>query len=106
MARLVSFPKPGSEQSLLSATAAEVLTENDTGRYTVPSRLTYPHQWNWDSALAALGWLELDPERAWTELETLAGARDRRGMVPHIAFRTRVSDHLPDVRWARVARPR
>ena len=48
------------------------------GPYTLPSRTTYPHQWNWDSALAALGWAELDPARAWTELESLAGARDRR----------------------------
>jgi len=60
----------------------------------VPSRATYPHQWNWDSALAALGWAELDPARAWTELETLAGARDRQGMIPHIAFHTRVPDRV------------
>jgi mannosylglycerate hydrolase len=71
----------------LQAAAAEVLRGNDEGRYTTPSRLTYPHQWNWDSALCALGWAELDPARAWTELESLLGARDARsGMVPHIAF--------------------
>ena len=97
---------PGREAAQLRAEAETVLRGDDEGPYTVPSRLTYPHQWNWDSALAALGWLELDPERAWTELETLMGARDRRGMVPHIAFRTRAADRLPDVRWARVAWPR
>jgi hypothetical protein len=86
--------------------AEAVLRSDDEGPYTVPSRLTYPHQWNWDSALAALGWLELDPARAWTELETLVGARDRHGMVPHIAFRTRAADRLPGGPWARVARPR
>ncbi len=74
--------------------AEEVLRHNDTGTYSVPSRATYPHQWNWDSALAALGWGTLDPGRAWTELETLAGARDRRGMIPHIAFHTRVPDRI------------
>ena len=46
--------------------AAAVLRHNDNGGYTVPSRATYPHQWNWDSALAALGWAELDAARAWT----------------------------------------
>jgi hypothetical protein len=74
--------------------AAAVLRGNDNGGYTVPSRATYPHQWNWDSALAALGWAELDPARAWTELDTLMGARDARGMVPHIAFQTRAGDRL------------
>ncbi len=76
------------------ALAEAVLRHNDTGRYSVPSRATYPHQWNWDSALAALGWAVLDPARAWTELDTLVGARDRAGMVPHIAFRSHRDDHL------------
>ena len=75
-------------------TAESVLRGNDNGSYTVPSRATYPHQWNWDSALAALGWAELEPARAWLELETLAGARDREGMIPHIAFHTRVPDRV------------
>ncbi len=80
---------------VLGSEAAErVLRANDNGAYTVPSRSTYPHQWNWDSALAALGWAEIDSGRAWTELETLARARDRRGMIPHIAFHTRVPDRL------------
>src|SRR3954453_19937188 len=75
--------------------AENVLRADDTGTYTVPSRTTYPHQWNWDSALIALGWAELDPARAWTELETLIGAReDATGMVPHIAFHTRGTDRL------------
>jgi hypothetical protein len=90
------------------ASAAAILRANDNGDYTVPSRATYPHQWNWDSALAALGWAELDPARAWTELETLAGARDQRGMFPHIAFHTRVPDRVgARVRalLTRVARP-
>jgi glycogen debranching enzyme len=88
----------------LRATAAGVLRSNDSGRYTVPSRSIYPHQWNWDSALIALGWAELDPHRAWTELETLAAARDSQGMIPHIAFRKGVlprlaGRYLPGPRW-------
>ena len=88
----------------MRSAAANVLRGNDSGRYTLPSRTTYPHQWNWDSALAALGWAELDPARAWTELEALAGARDRQGMVPHIAFRRSsplrmTGRYLPGPRW-------
>ncbi len=82
--------------------ATAVLRANDGGRYTLPSRTTYPHQWNWDSALAALGWAELDPARAWTELEALAGASDREGMIPHIAFRRGfrlTGRYLPGPRW-------
>jgi hypothetical protein len=72
-----------------------VLRDNDTGTYTVPSRTTYPHQWNWDSALIALGWAELDPARAWTELGALLGAQEAAtGLVPHIAFHTRLPDQL------------
>jgi mannosylglycerate hydrolase len=78
----------------IAAIAAGVIRANDNGGYTVPSRATYPHQWNWDSALAALGWAELDPSRAWTELETLMSARDAAGMVPHIAFRKRGDDRV------------
>jgi Glycosyl hydrolase family 63 C-terminal domain len=88
-ASLIKFPATDQHVS-----AENVLRHNDNGGYTVPSRATYPHQWNWDSALAALGWAELDPSRAWRELETLAGARDREGMIPHIAFHTRVPDQL------------
>ena len=86
------------------ASAEAVLRGNDEGRYTVPSRLTYPHQWNWDSALCALGWSELDGSRAWTELETLVAARNADGMVPHIAFRSRLLDRL--IRRASAPRPR
>ena len=94
--------------SRLRASAEAVLLANDEGSYTVPSRLTYPHQWNWDSALSLLGWAELDPGRAWSELEALLGARDGQGMVPHIAFHSRLpvwlERRLPQP-LARVARP-
>jgi Glycosyl hydrolase family 63 C-terminal domain len=86
---VITFPAADLRMS-----AENVLRGNDDGGYTVPSRATYPHQWNWDSAFAALGWSELDPARAWRELETLAAARDRQGMIPHIAFHTRVPDRV------------
>ena len=76
-------------------TAAEaVLHIGDAGSYTVPAPTTYPHQWNWDSALIALGWGEIDRHRAWAELRSLVDARDPQGMIPHIAFYTRVPDRV------------
>jgi hypothetical protein len=91
---VITFPGPAGWQSRLGPSAAAVLRANDAGPYTVPSRTTYPHQWNWDSALCALGWAELDPPRAWAELESLASAREATGMVPHIAFHSRLPDLL------------
>ncbi len=87
---------PGSVRRSLWEPAETVLRENDRGRYTAPSRTTYPHQWNWDSALTALGWAELDPSRAWAELESLLDARDEGGLLPHIAFQSRRQDRLGD----------
>ena len=89
------------------ALAEAVLRHNDNGGYTVPSRATYPHQWNWDSALAALGWAVLDPARAWTELDTLVGARDRAGHgAPHrLPQPSRRPPRQPPARPAHARRP-
>lgn len=70
--------------------AAEILRANDRGGFSVPAAGLYPFQWNWDSAFASLGYARLDPARAVTELETLAGAQWADGMIPHIVF------HRPD----------
>ncbi len=70
--------------------AMEILRQNDRGSYTVPTAGLYPHQWNWDSAFAALGLSLFDLDRAWTEMETLFAGQWPNGMVPHILF------HLPN----------
>ena len=70
----------------LDQRARSILTENDHGTYTVPTKELYPFQWNWDSALAALGICQFDLERAWVEIETLLKAQWDNGMVPHIIF--------------------
>ncbi|MGO1077813.1 MGH1-like glycoside hydrolase domain-containing protein [Inquilinus sp. CA228] len=70
--------------------AATVLSENDRGTYTVPTKGLYPFQWNWDSCLTALGQRHIDEARAWTEIETLAAHQWPDGMIPHIIF------HVPD----------
>ena len=79
----------------LDTRAREILRQNDRGGYTVPTADLYPHQWNWDSAFAALGFACFDLERAWLELETLFGGQWPNGMVPHILFHKKDSDYFP-----------
>ena len=91
----------------LDIQAREILRQNDRGRYTVPTDGLYPHQWNWDSAFAALGLASFDLERAWTEFETLFSGQWPNGMVPHILFHQRDTDYFPgpDVWGARGSIP-
>jgi hypothetical protein len=70
--------------------ARQILRQNDKGGYTLPTHGLYPYQWNWDSAFAAWGFTTFDPDRGWTELETLLSGQWEDGMVPHILF------HRPD----------
>ncbi|TLP55527.1 hypothetical protein FEE96_22695 [Parasedimentitalea maritima] len=74
----------------LGQAARQILIQNDKGCYTIPTKGLYPYQWNWDSAIAALGFAEFDITRAWIELETLFSGQWSDGMVPHILF------HQPD----------
>jgi glycogen debranching enzyme len=66
--------------------AIAILKRNDRGGYTVPTHGLYPYQWNWDSAFVALGFVEFDADRAWTEIETLVSGQWDDGMIPHIIF--------------------
>ncbi|MEL6183656.1 MAG: hypothetical protein AAFU79_03460, partial [Myxococcota bacterium] len=74
-------------KSSFDARAKAILQKNDRGGYTVPTEGMYPHQWNWDSALVALGFATFDRSRAVRELETLFEGQWSTGMVPHIIFR-------------------
>jgi glycogen debranching enzyme len=75
--------------------AERILRLNDKGTYTVPTHGLYPFQWNWDSCLTALGQFHLNPDRAWTELETLVAHQWPDGMVPHIVFHERDDGYFP-----------
>ena len=81
--------------------ARQVLSDNDRGTYTVPTHGLYPFQWNWDSALSALGFAHFDEPRAWTEIDTLMAHQWEDGMVPHIIFHQKDDGYFPgpDV-WA------
>ena len=75
--------------------AVEILERNDLGTYTVPTHGLYPFQWNWDSALSALGQYYVDERRAWTEIETLFAHQWEDGMVPHIIFHKEDDGYFP-----------
>jgi hypothetical protein len=70
----------------LAATATRTLAAHWAGRYTVPSRQLYPHQWSWDSAFVAFGLRHVAPDHAEQELISLFQAQWTDGRVPHIAF--------------------
>lgn len=79
----------------LEAHARAILTRNDLGGYTVPTRGLYPFQWNWDSAFVALGFATFDRDRAWRELETLVSGQWADGMIPHIVFHQDDDGYFP-----------
>ena len=85
-------------------TARELLeanwVETPAAGYTRPTTDgLYPHQWNWDSAFAALGWAALDPRRAWAELTSLAGMQGEDGSVPHLAYSAAPQLYFPSADW-------
>lgn len=79
----------------LRSGAEVILRSNDRGGYTVPSAKLYPHQWNWDSAFAAIGWSHLDPRRAASELSMLARGQWQSGMIAHIIFNPAAEHYEP-----------
>lgn len=75
------------------------LTRGRMRELTVPSGGQYPHQWNWDSALIALGHGSVDVRRGVAELDSLLGAQLPDGRVPHIAFSPGQHEYLPGPEW-------
>lgn len=75
--------------------AKATLINNDLGGYTVPTHGLYPFQWNWDSAIVALGWLPFDEPRAWEEATSLLSAQWKSGMVPHVVFHQHSDTYFP-----------
>ena len=66
--------------------ALKVLHGNDRGKYIVPAKDLYPHQWLWDSCFIAIGLRHLDTKRAQTELTSLLRGQWHNGMLPNIIF--------------------
>ncbi len=84
----------------LIAGAEAVLRGNDLGDYTAPSPRLYPHQWNWDSAFAAIGWAHVDWDRATQEVASLLRGQWTDGCLPHIRYTPRApAGYQPDPEW-------
>ena len=76
--------------------AVSVLRGNDTGIFTKPGPHQYPHQWNWDSALIALGLSHFDLPRAQVEIRALLSGQWRDGMIPSVVYHSIPSDYFPN----------
>ena len=62
----------------------------------MPTRGLYPFQWNWDSAIHALGFQAAGEEkRAWLEVETLLNSTWENGLLPHIIFHKPSATYFP-----------
>jgi len=86
--------------------AISVLRSNDTGIFTRPGPHQYPHQWNWDSALIALGFSHFDLPRAQMEIRALLSGQWLDGMLPHVVYHDAPSDYFPPaVFWQTENRP-
>jgi mannosylglycerate hydrolase len=84
-----------SASAALAAGALTVLRQNDAGLFFRPGPRLYPFQWNWDSALIALGLAHVDPGRARREVHSLLRGQWADGMVPHIVFHGAARDYSP-----------
>ena len=76
--------------------AIAVLRSNDTGIFTKPGPHQYPHQWNWDAALIALGLSHFDLPRAQTEIRALLSGQWKDGMLPSVVYHSIPSDYFPN----------
>lgn len=91
----------------LADLAASVLRKNDTGLFFKPAAEVYPFQWNWDSALVAIGLSRVDVRRGRQEVRALLRGRWADGMVPHIVFHPADVDYAPGPElWNSAACPR
>ena len=63
-----------------------VLSSNWRNGYTVPSGKLYPFQWDWDSAIVAVGMSHHNLHYSIQELQSLFSGQWDNGMIPHIIF--------------------
>ena len=79
----------------LGQKAAEVLEKNWMDGFTIPCEGLYPFQWNWDSGFIALGWGQLNMERAMMEFRSLLEGQWKNGFLPHIVFHNEAETYFP-----------
>ena len=96
MLRVRGKSPPGSSVGAkLTDPAVSVLRRNDTGLFVKPAAEVYPFQWNWDSALVAIGLSRVDVLRGRQEVRALLQGQWADGMVPHIVFHPASVDYSP-----------
>ncbi len=79
----------------LRQAAIKILNTNRIRQATKPAPKLYPHQWNWDSALIAIGLSHFDPVRAQSEINALLSGQWKNGMIPHIIFNPEAKSYFP-----------
>ena len=90
----------------LTQQAIDIISKNDRGGFTIPTKGLYPYQWNWDSAFVALGIATYDMDRAWAEVTSLIAGQWPDGMIPSIIFRSDDPDYFPGPsRWGHTLGP-
>ncbi len=82
-------------QQSLSIEAKNILENNWRQGFTVPCEGLYPFQWHWDSGFIALGWMHLDLERAFKEIQSLLKGQWKNGFIPHIIFHNPSDSYFP-----------
>lgn len=68
----------------LAESCKNVLIENDKGKFTIPAKGLYPHQWLWDSCFIAIGQRHYDVSRAQQEILSLLRGQWSNGMLPNM----------------------
>jgi glycogen debranching enzyme len=95
-----------AELVALADSAVSVLRRNDTGHFVKPAPTVYPFQWNWDSALVAIGLARVDAARGRQEVRSLLRGQWADGMVPHIVFHPTNVEYSPGPElWGSAACP-
>lgn len=84
MGRTMTSYTPSAET--VRALLAENSRHQGDYRYTVPSPLSYPYQWLWDSCFHAIMWNHFDPDRAAAELRTLIAKQHKSGLIGHVTY--------------------
>jgi glycogen debranching enzyme len=72
-------------------------------QYTLPSPLSYPYQWFWDSCFHALIYLQLDNiDNAKKELLSLNVKQFENGMYPHMIYwKKKSAADFPIIEWGK-----
>lgn len=89
-----------TEMEKLKRDALAILTENrrveGDYQFTVPSPVSYPYQWLWDSCFHAIILSHLSIEDAKKELLSLVSKQFENGMIPHMIYWKNVGKPKPD----------